>query len=296
VIEVCHALPPVNIVAEPVGRDTAAAVGLAALLVGQRAPDGTIAMLPADHVIHDAAAFQDVLGAAFAAAESGSRLVTIGIKPTFPSSAFGYVQQGGVETQAGGRDVFKVKRFVEKPDVETARSYLDSGDYLWNAGMFVWQVAVIRRAIGQYVPDLAAGLEAIDKELATGVGVDEALDRHFPGLKKISIDFAVMEKADNVATLPATFDWDDVGSWPAVVRHTDVDENGNAVRGDAVILGGNVNLVVASPGPLVSLIGCNELIVIHTPDATLVCPKDQAEKVKALVSEIGKQERFSKLL
>jgi mannose-1-phosphate guanylyltransferase len=296
VLDVCPGLPPENVVAEPIGRDTAAAVGLAAILVGQRDPEGTIAMLPADHVIHDAKAFQEVLGAAFAAAESGPRLVTIGLKPTFPSSGFGYVQQGGVESKAGGRDVFSVKRFVEKPDVETAKAFLESGDYLWNAGMFVWKVSTVREGIAKHVPGLESGLKTIESGLKAGTSLDAVLEKHFPTLEKISIDFALMQKAGNVVTLEATFDWDDVGSWPAVIRHSSLDDAGNAVRGDAVILEGSGNLVVSSEGHLVSVIGCDNLVVINTPGATLICPKDEAEKVKEVVKQIGAEERFRHLL
>lgn len=296
VLDVCPGLPPENIVAEPIGRDTAAAVGLAAVLVGLRDPEGTIAMLPADHVIHDAKAFRDVLNAAFAAAESGPRLVTIGLEPTFPSSGFGYVQQGDVELMAGEREVFSVKRFVEKPDVETAKAFLESGDYLWNAGMFVWKVSTVREGIARHVPGLESGLKTIESDLSAGTSLDATLEKHFPTLEKISIDFALMQKAGNVVTLRATFDWDDVGSWPAVVRHSSLDDSGNAIRGDAVILEGRDNLVVSSTGHLVSVIGCDDLIVINTPGATLICPKDQAEKVKEVVKRIGAEGRFQHLL
>lgn len=296
VVEACPMLPPENIVAEPIGRDTAAAVGLAALLVGRRDPNATLAMLPADHVIHNTEAFCEVLSAAFAAAEGAERLLTVGIHPTEPATGFGYIQKGDVATRAEGREVYAVKRFVEKPDLETAKSYLASGDYLWNAGMFVWSVPAIRHAIRKYVPELDAGLVAIENDLAAGGELDATLEKHFPGLKKISIDYAVMEKADNVFTMTATFDWDDVGAWPAIVKHMACDEAGNAIRGAGTVKDGKNNLIVSTDDHLVAVLGTEDLIVVHTPDATLVCPKSRAQQIKALVTDLGKDERWKKLL
>ncbi len=296
VLECCPMLPPENVVAEPVGRDTAAAVGLAALLVGRRDPGATLAMLPADHVIHDVKGFCAVLEAAFEAAEAESRLVTLGIGPTEPATGYGYIQKGETVAQAKGREVWKVRRFVEKPDLETAKGYLASGEFLWNAGMFVWTVSSIRAAIARHVPELASGLEAIEKELAAGKNTDAALEEHFPGLKKISVDFAVMEKADNVVTLAATFDWDDVGAWPAIVKHLPADAKGNVVRGAGLVHEGAGNLVSSTQDHLVAVIGVEDLIVVHTDDATVVVPKSRAQDIKEVVKQLGADPRWKKLL
>lgn len=296
VLETCPQLPPGNVIAEPVGRDTAAAVGLAALLVGRRSPQATLAMLPADHVIHDAGAFRSVLDAAFAAAAAEPWLVTIGIRPAEPATGYGYIQRASMIARAEGRDVFEVKRFVEKPDLDTARAYLESGDYLWNAGMFVWSVPTIRAALAAHEPELAAGLAAIEGELQAGRGVDDALAAHFQGLKKISIDYAVMEKAKNVVTIAATFDWDDVGAWPAIMRHLPADASGNVLRGNALVESGDGNLVVSDSQHLVAVVGVDDLIVVHTPDATLVCPKAHAQRVKELLKRLEQDERWKQLL
>lgn len=296
VLEGCPMLPPENIIAEPVGRDTAAAVGLAALLVARRDPKATLAMLPADHVIHDVHAFREVLGAAFAAADAEPWLVTLGIRPTEPATGYGYIQRGPWAARAEGHDVFAVRRFVEKPDLNTARQYLESGEYLWNAGMFVWSVSTIRAALGAHVPELADGLAVIERDLAAGQAMDDVLGAHFPTLKKISIDYAVMEKAANVVTLGATFDWDDVGAWPAVVRHLPADAAGNVRRGDTLVESGSGNLVVSTHDHLVAIIGVDDLVVVHTPDATLVCPKAQAQRVKELTKRLEQEERWHKLL
>jgi len=296
VIESCPMLPPANIIAEPVGRDTAAAVGLAALVVAQRDPAATIAMLPADHVIHDAVGFRDVLKAAFEAAEEKPRLVTLGITPTAPATGYGYIQRGNQVAKFGAHPVLEVKRFVEKPQLETAEEYLDSGDYLWNAGMFVWAVPTIQQALAQHAPEVAAEIDAVERACCDGQTLDAALAEHFPAIKKISIDFAVMERADNVVTLATTFDWDDVGEWPAVMRHFQPDDAGNVIRGRAVVEGGHGNLVVSSKDHLVAIVGADDLIVVQTADATLVCPKSEAQNVKSIVKRLGDDPRFKHLL
>lgn len=295
-VAACPMLPPENIVAEPVGRDTAAAVGLAALLVARRDPTATLAMLPADQVIHDTKAFREVLHAAYDAAEAEPWLVTIGIHPSEPATGYGYIQRGQMIARAQGRDVFEVKRFVEKPHLEKAREYLASGDYLWNAGMFVWSVATIRAALAKHVPLLAGGLETIEQAIAGGRSIDDALAEHFPTLQKISVDYAVMEKADNVVTLAGTFDWDDVGAWPAVMRHLPADEAGNVLRGEALVETGAGNLVVSTDKHLVALMGVDDLIVVHTPDATLVCPKSHAQQVKLLLKRLEAKPEWKRLL
>lgn len=295
-IAACPMLAPENIVAEPVGRDTAAAVGLAALLVARREPSATLAMLPADQVIHDAGGFCEVLRAAFEAAEAEPWLVTIGIRPAEPATGYGYIQRGQMIARAQGRDVFKVQRFVEKPQLEKAREYLASGDYLWNAGMFVWSVATIRAALASHAPELARGIDTIEAALEGGRSIDDALHEHFPSLQKISVDYAIMEKADNVVTLAGTFDWDDVGAWPAVMRHLPPDEAGNVVRGEGFVEAGAGNLVVSTGDHLVALLGVDDLIVVHTADATLVCPKSHAQQVKTLLKRLDAKPAWKKLL
>jgi mannose-1-phosphate guanylyltransferase len=264
--------------------------------VARRDPEAVIAMLPADQVIHDTGAFRDVLAAAFEAACAEPWLVTIGIRPTEPATGFGYVQRGSLLARAQGREVFSVARFVEKPDVDTARRYLESGDYLWNSGMFVWSVASIRAALARHAPDIHAGLAAIEADLAAGRPVDATLAERFPSLRKISVDFGVMEKAGNVVTIPATFDWDDVGSWPSVMRHEAADANGNVLRGAAVVEGGDGNLVVSTPGHLVAVMGVDDLVVVHTPDATLVCPKSHAQRIKDLLRRLEGDARWKHVL
>jgi mannose-1-phosphate guanylyltransferase len=289
-------LPAENIVAEPIGRDTAAAVGLSLQLVRRRDENAVFAMLPADHVIHDAAAFRGDLAAAFTVAEQDDVLVTLGVPPTEPATGFGYIHQGAARDSVDGRAVHEVRRFVEKPDAARAREYLESGDFLWNAGMFVWRVPVVARAFAQSAPELWAQLEELSAALDAGEPVSEVLGRLYPGLRKISIDYALMEKARNVAVLPVTFDWDDVGSWPAVVRHFPADPAGNVLRGLAAVEQARDNLVVSTGDHLVAVLGVENLVVVHTPDATLVCPKDRAQEIKALLQRVQDAESTRRFL
>jgi len=283
--QACPRLPSANIVAEPMGRDTAAATGLATLLVKQRNPQAAFAMLPADHVIHDTAEYQRLLNVAFEAAESADVLVTLGIKPTEPATGFGYIEEAGVWKKIGGRDVLAVKRFVEKPNEPTAREYLATGRYYWNAGMFVWRVPVVEAAFRAHAATLHAGLAQI--EAAGKADWSAALAKLYPTLPKISVDYALMEKSTNVVVVPATFDWDDVGAWPAIAKHFPQDPSGNVLRGAAMVEAGANNIVVSTDGHLTAVIGVDDLVVVHTADATLICPKSKAQDIKALLKRLA---------
>lgn len=285
---ICRRLiPAANIVAEPVGRDTAAAVGLASALVARRDPQGVFAVLPADHVIHDKRAYRADLKAAFAAAAAEPVMVTIGITPTEPATGFGYIQKGKSWRTFGGRPIHSVRRFVEKPELAVAEKYLASGDYVWNAGMFVWSVPVVEKAFANHAPELARGLAGIRRALARSRPLAAVLEKVYPKLPRISVDYALLEKSDNVVVLASSFDWDDVGAWPAVVRHFPNDANDNVVRGRAIVEQGRGNLVVGAGRHLVAVLGADDLIVVHTEDATLVCPKAKAQEIKALLARVS---------
>lgn len=292
----CPGLSAANIVAEPMGRDTAAATGLALLLVKQRNPTAAFAMLPADHVIHDIAEYAKLLNVAFESAESADVLVTLGIKPATPETGFGYIQRAGPWRKVGGRDVFAVKRFVEKPDLATAKGYLASGEYFWNAGMFVWRVPVVEAAFGAHAPGLYAGLTKLEAAAKTAGGWAEALAQLYPTLPKISVDYALMEKSTNVVVVPATFDWDDVGAWPAIAQHFTPDAAGNILRGLAMVEGGTNNIVISTDGHLTGVVGASGLVVVHTADATLVVPKDKAQEIKALLERLKQDPAKKKFL
>jgi mannose-1-phosphate guanylyltransferase len=292
----CPDLPAANIVAEPMGRDTAAATGLAMLLVKQRHPAAAFAMLPADHVIHDVKEYTALLQVAFEAAESADVLVTLGIKPAAPETGFGYIQQAGPWKKIGGREVMQVKRFVEKPDLETARGYLASGEYFWNAGMFVWRVPVVEAAFKAHAAELYSGLAKLEAAEKSGGNWAAALTQVYPTLPRISVDYALMEKSTNVVVVPATFDWDDVGAWPAIAKHFTPDAAGNVLRGLALVEGGANNIVVSDDGHLTAVVGASDLVVVHTPQATLVCPKDKAQEIKALLKRLGDDAKTKRFL
>lgn len=294
--EACPDLPKSNVAAEPMGRDTAAATGLAMLLVKQRDPSAAFAMLPADHVIHDVKEYTTLLQVAFESAEAADVLVTLGIKQTAPETGFGYIQQGGAWKKVGGRQVMAVKRFVEKPDLKTAQAYLASGDYFWNAGMFVWRVPVVEAAFQSHAPGLYTGLAKLEAAAKSAGGWAAALAEVYPTLPRISVDYALMEKSTNVVVVPATFDWDDVGAWPAIAKHFTPDAAGNVLRGLAMVEGGANNIVVSADGHLTAVVGANDLVVVHTTNATLVCPKEKAQDIKALLKRMGEEPGLRKFL
>ncbi|MGC6425129.1 MAG: mannose-1-phosphate guanylyltransferase [Lentimonas sp.] len=296
VLEVCPELDPAKVIGEPMGRDTAAAVGLATVLVRRENPNATFAMLPADAVIHDDAGLRSTLESAFAAAEANRVLATIGITASFPATGYGYIQQGDVLGDYAERTVYNVQRFVEKPNLETAQSYLDSGDYFWNAGMFVWSVGSIVAELEKSTPSLWSALQAIDQGLAAGERIDPLLAEHYPNLEKISVDYAIIEKASNVVMVESGFDWDDVGDWPAVERHYPADDNGNVARGLTEIEASNNNIVFSrDEDHLIALLGVEDLIVVKTEDATLVCHKDKAQEIKKIVQTLGVKETLKRL-
>jgi mannose-1-phosphate guanylyltransferase len=278
-------LPAANILEEPVGRDTAAAIGLAAVEVERRAPGGSFAVLPADHYIDDPAKFQAALEQARLAARGGT-LVAFGIPPRYPATCYGYLRRG---EPLGRPGVHRVARFCEKPPLAAAESFLKEGGYFWNGGIFVWEARSLLDAVAKHLPELSAGL----REIAADPG---ALDRVYAKLPRISIDYGVMEKADRVAMVEAPFEWDDVGSWSAAADRRPRDAQGNAFDGDVVAADVRNSLVLsAEPGHVVGVLGLEDVVVVHTPDATLVCSKRRAEDLKLLVEAL-KAKGFERLL
>ena len=298
--QVRAALPELGedrLVLEPVARDTANAVGLAATVVADVDPDAELAVVSADHVIRPVERFADVLRTAYDALAARPRsLVTLGIRPTSPATGFGYVRRGG-PTEVPG--VAEAAQFVEKPDRATAEGYLASGEYLWNSGMFVWRARTVLDALADHLPESSAGLDRIVAAPA-GPERDAVLAEVFPSLPKISVDYAVLEPAaaepGRVAVVDLDVDWLDVGSWPALAHTLDTDGAGNAVRGLTVLLDSSGNVVLSDdPAHLVALVGVRDSVVVHTADVTMVCPVSDAERVKALLAEVERRygPRFS---
>lgn len=272
-----------NVIGEPVRRDTAAAVALAGAVVKARDPKGVFCIVTADHVMGDLDLYRKTLREGLELAAANDVLVTIGITPTAPSTAFGYVEATEPVEAAGDIAFRRVSRFVEKPDLETAQSYVDSGDFSWNSGMFVWSVASLQAAFRAHTPPLADLIDELAPSVDSPAFASE-LARLFEPLEKISIDYALMEKADNIVMAEGRFKWDDVGSWPEVGAHLPTDDDGNSMSGSVEVLESKNNIVVSADGHLTALIGVDDLIVVHTEGATLVCPKDKAQDVKRMVT------------
>jgi len=269
-------IPPENIIVEPMPRNTAPAIGLGALRFIRQDPDAVMAVLPSDHMIKETTAFHDALKAAQGLADTG-RLVVFGIRPTRPETGYGYIRLGR-ELSAGA---YEVESFVEKPDRGTAEGYLASGDYLWNSGMFVWKASAILEEIKRHMPELYDALMRID--YATGTGDEEAvLEEVFGGIQAQSIDFGVMEKAEGVAAVIAGFSWSDLGSWDAIQAISEPDADGNVIAGRVVQLDCEDTTIYADER-LVAGIGLRGMVVVDTADATLVCRKDMAQRVKDVV-------------
>ena len=297
-------LPKDNVVAEPVGRDTCAAVTLGAALVGARSTKGVMAVLPADHVIPDAKKFQQVLSDAFDVAASGQVIVTIGIKPNEPATGYGYIQTGAVlPSPVGGKKCkttfFKAERFVEKPDLVTAEKYVASGEYRWNAGMFVWSFVTVTNSLEQHQPEMFAACQRWFKAAAVPAKLNRVLAKEYPEIKKISIDYALMEKAQNVVVADGAFEWDDLGAWPALSRHIKQDAEGNAAVAELIHVDSARNIVFdarTKNRTPIALVGLRDTIIVQTDDAVLVADKGQAQKIKELVKRLAADAKLKKLV
>jgi mannose-1-phosphate guanylyltransferase len=274
-------LGPNQLIVEPVPRNTAPCIGLAALHLRRIAGDAVMAVLPADHSIGQVNEFHEVLRRAAQLAEQGW-LVTFGIEPTFPATGYGYIQRAGQIGQQQGRGLFRVARFTEKPPLEQATKFVASGEYYWNSGMFVWTVDTIMEQFRQHMPELHEILLEID----THWNDAERTEALFSRAPRVSIDFGVMERAEKVATIPCNLEWNDVGNWRTVEDLLREDESGIATNTPCVQWGSRDCLVHSTSGKLVALVGAEELIVVETPDVVLVCRKDKAEDVKQIVEEL----------
>jgi len=281
-------IPSAHILAEPVGRNTAAAIGLAAVhLLRESGPDALMAVLPADHFIAQPARYRRIVRAALAVAERPGALVVLGIPPTHPETGYGYIESAGRATRALGQPVFAVRRFTEKPSLVRAKKYLASRRYLWNAGMFFWRVSTFLGGLERHLPKTHAAL----LRLADAIGTPRykaALRRVYPQLENISIDYALLEPASRdprrspVFVLPAAAGWSDIGSWAAVYELLARTPGENVAAGRHVALDAAGNFLW-SPTKFVAALGVRDLVVVETPDALLICPRDRAQDVGQIV-------------
>jgi len=297
-------IPKANLIAEPVGRDTCAAVTLGAALVGARSTTGVMAVLPADHVIPDAKKFQQILGDAFDLAARGQAIVTIGIKPTEPATGYGYIRIGNeLPTPSGAKRTkttfFKAEQFVEKPDFQRALDYLNSGQYRWNAGMFVWSFITVTNSLQAHQPEMFAACQRWFKVANKPAKLAKVLAKEYPAIKKISVDFALMEKAQNIICADGDFEWDDLGAWPALARHLKPDPEGNCAIADFIHVDAARNIIVdtrTKNKTPIAVVGLRDSILVQTDDAVLLAHKSQAQKVKELVKRLGEDKRLKKLV
>jgi mannose-1-phosphate guanylyltransferase len=282
-------VPPEMVVGEPCRRDTAPCIGLAAHLIAQRDRQATMAVLPADHVIQPHDAFQRAVELAAHLVESGrGRIVTFGIRPTYPAESFGYIQRGEpLPPQPPWEDLraFRVQRFREKPKADVARQFLESGTFYWNAGIFVWKVQTILDALALHAPQMGPHLEAIVRAYGRP-DFDAVFAKHFAAIQPISIDYAVMEHAPDVLVVEAPFAWDDVGSWQAVARLRGADAQGNTVLGRHLGIDTHNCVVRGQAEHLIVTLGVHDLLIVQTPDATLVADRRHEEAVREVVRRI----------
>ncbi len=274
-------LPDENILCEPVGKNTAPCIGLGAVHMAKRYDDAVMMVLPSDHLIKYTSLFLNTLSDACEVAEQGGNLVTLGIAPDCPETGYGYIKFQPEQTL--GR-AFAVERFVEKPDLETAKAYLASEQYLWNSGMFIWKTSTILKNLQTYLPETYRGLYKIGEAIGTPME-EQVLEREFQAFEAESIDYGVMEKAKNIYILSGAFGWDDVGSWLAVSRIKRSNELGNVVNGNVVTVDTR-NTTIQGSEKLIAAVGLEDMIVVDSEDALLICEKDHAGDIKKVLENL----------
>lgn len=283
-------LPEENIIAEPCPRNTAPCIGLAAAVAEKKYGDAMMFFLPSDHLIHDEEAYLQALRKAAQTAEEDQHLVTLGIQPTYPETGYGYIRYA----QESGQDgIYPVECFVEKPDLPTAETYLQSGNYLWNSGMFIWKASSILANLQKYMPELYTGVRLIGEAYGTEQFA-QILAQKFPELPSESIDFGVMEKAEQIYTVPGDFGWDDVGSWLALERINQTDTEQNLFDGDVISLDSH-HCTVSGNGRTIALLGVQDLVIVDTEDALLICNKNQTQDIKKILARLKAEDKSALL-
>ncbi len=274
-------LPEENILCEPVGKNTAPCIGLGAVHIAKKFPDALMLVLPSDHLIKYNSMFLASLKEACRVAEQQDNLVTIGITPDYPETGYGYIKFNPQTTEG---QAYAVDRFVEKPSLELAKEYIATEEYLWNSGMFAWKVSSILDNMKKFIPDTYAGLLEI-REYIGMANYEEELERIFSGFTSISIDYAIMEKAKNIFTIPGSFGWDDVGSWLAIERIKKSNELGNVVSGNVITVQSK-NCIIEGGKKLIATVGVSDLVIVDTEDATLVCQKNATNDIKKVIENL----------
>lgn len=276
-------VPASQVLVEPTGRNTAPAVALAALHIAERDPEAVMVVLPADHHVSDVAAFITALKSAARLAAQGA-IVTLGVKPEYPEVGFGYVERGDADDRVDGS--YRVARFREKPDLETAKEFIKAGTFFWNAGIFVMRPTSVLEEVARQMPQTHAALVALKQHIASPT-YEDALRKAYEQVEATSIDYGVMEGARDVSVVPVECGWSDVGSWRALGTRISPNEAGNVTRGRVVAIDSTDCILYAAENHVVGVVGIDGLVVVHTADATLVVPRDRAQEVRAIIGEVG---------
>jgi mannose-1-phosphate guanylyltransferase len=277
-------VPAENVLAEPCARNTAPCIAFAAAVIGRKYDDAMMLVLPSDHLIGYENIYIKTLKKAVTVAEQGKNLVTIGITPTYPETGYGYINFG---EESG--DAYAVERFVEKPDLPTAKKYLSSGKYLWNSGMFVWKISSVMANLKEFMPEIYEGALRIGESFGTD-SFEETLVKEFTAFTSESIDFGIMEKASDIYTIPGSFGWDDVGSWLAVERINETDDDKNYIDGDVITVDSK-RTTVCGGKRLIAAIGTRDIIIVDTDDVLLVCSKNNTQDVKKVIAQLKEHGR-----
>lgn len=281
VIEQLPEIPVENILCEPVGRNTAPCIGLGAVHIAKKHDDAIMMVLSSDHLIRYPSMFRQSLIDGCEVAEAGENIVTIGITPSAPETGYGYIRF--VPDSTLGR-AYAVERFVEKPDIITAKGYLASHEYLWNSGMFIWKISTVMKNIKSFLPDMYAGLSRIGSAIGTD-SYDEVLRREFSGFASVSIDYGVMEKASDIYCLAGNFGWDDVGSWLSVGRIRKCDASGNVVDGNVITVDTH-DAIIQGTDRLIAAVGLHDIVIVDTKDAVLICDKEHTGDIKKVLEQL----------
>ena len=277
-------LPEENILLEPKAKNTAPCIGLAAVHIRKKYTDAIMLVLPSDHLIKYNEMYVDTLKDAIEVAREEQNLVTIGITPTYPETGYGYINFGARKETGSNIRAYNVNKFVEKPNLELAKEYLASGKYLWNSGMFVWKASTILGKFEELLPDIYEGIVKIENAIGTDQ-YEQVTEIEFNRLKGESIDYGIMERANNIYTLPGNFGWDDVGSWNALERVNKTNENGNVVQGNVITIQSK-NSIIQADSKLIATVGVENLIIVDTEDALLICDKENAQDIKKIIENL----------
>lgn len=274
-------LPKNNILVEPIGKNTAPCVGLASAVINSRYDDAVMLILPSDHLIKNNEKYLGILKQAIDLAQKNNNLVTIGVTPTYPETGYGYIHFDKNKIISGG---YQVKEFVEKPDIDKAKKYMESGEYLWNSGMFIWKLSSILTNYKEFLPSIFNGILKI-KEAVNTSNYESVLSECFNSFQSESIDYGIMEKAKNIYTIPGDFGWDDVGSWKALERIKQADENKNVIDGEVVAVNTERSVIWGNK-KLIAVAGLKDVVIVDTDDALLICDKNNTQQVKDIIKEL----------